>query len=531
MAKKVKNFRTDKKSDSTRKAKPSGYRYNVGNDKDHPLYYKRPTASEIKKHLAGEGKWKDKIYFEGRPERSDKNQTSKLEKGGNVNVENLDKELRKLQRDLNSSRLQTYIEGDNSEEAIALKKEREVKLSRFNEVLKLLREKDAKYKKGGEMGLGGALKNIFKKKKSQPRMEFLLEVFKDEKLSNSMRFNNKLSADNVADDYKKIGYTTKIREVEYKMKKGGTIKNNKEDKFYKVSVNKNMEAEFLSILKENNISDYNFVGYENHEGLEVAVYEVYVKSMDELEVIKRNASTLAPQYKQGGEFYKDGGNLWIQVAVEHKGALRRKAKEMGLIHGEEPLSENDLEQIEKLGGVWNRRVELARTLKSFHKEEGGELDNQFGKGGKINNSKKLLAESRMREIAKILGGDKHEGSDEEKIPYISGQPLAWYYKKNDHSVKVPVEYESELDSLSEIINKYEKGGKIAVDSHGKEVVVIDADKMTTEDIIKNELKESGKIKASFLRTLLGGHALDYHVTIGNIKLRKPHLHSYYVEIN
>ena len=67
------------------------------------------------------------------------------EGGGIVNLE---KELHKLQRDLNSSRLQTYIEGDNSEGAMALKKEREVKLARFNEVLQLLRAKD-EYKKGG----------------------------------------------------------------------------------------------------------------------------------------------------------------------------------------------------------------------------------------------------------------------------------------------------------------------------------------------------------------------------------------------
>lgn len=66
-------------------------------------------------------------------------------------VSDLEKELSRLQRDLNSSRLQTYIEGDNSEEAIALRKEREAKLERFNEVLKLLRENDKKYAKGGSI--------------------------------------------------------------------------------------------------------------------------------------------------------------------------------------------------------------------------------------------------------------------------------------------------------------------------------------------------------------------------------------------
>ena len=71
----------------------------------------------------------------------------KLAKGGGV--ESLTKELYRLQRDLNSSRLQTYRLGDNSQEAKDRKNEREVKLARFNEVLKELRESDAKFELGG----------------------------------------------------------------------------------------------------------------------------------------------------------------------------------------------------------------------------------------------------------------------------------------------------------------------------------------------------------------------------------------------
>ena len=86
MAKKVKNYRTDKQSDSVRKAKPSGYRYSVGNDKDHPLYYSRPTAGEIAKYKAGDAKMKSKIYYEGRIERADKNQAKKLVEGGDIEL-------------------------------------------------------------------------------------------------------------------------------------------------------------------------------------------------------------------------------------------------------------------------------------------------------------------------------------------------------------------------------------------------------------------------------------------------------------
>ena len=83
-----------------------------------------------------------------------------MKTGGGVG--DLEKELHKLQRDLNSSRLQTYIEGDSSEEEKARKREREVKLARFNEVLRLLREKDRKYS-GGSMATGSDLPNISEK--------------------------------------------------------------------------------------------------------------------------------------------------------------------------------------------------------------------------------------------------------------------------------------------------------------------------------------------------------------------------------
>jgi len=72
-------------------------------------------------------------------------------------VESLEKELHKLQRDLNSRRLQTYTEGDNSEEEKARQRERSVKLARFNEVLGLLREKESKSSTGSSMANGGVI--------------------------------------------------------------------------------------------------------------------------------------------------------------------------------------------------------------------------------------------------------------------------------------------------------------------------------------------------------------------------------------
>ena len=52
--------------------------------------------------------------------------------------EKLEKELHRLQRDLNSNRLLTYIPGDTSEEEKNRQRERASKLARFKEVLSLL---------------------------------------------------------------------------------------------------------------------------------------------------------------------------------------------------------------------------------------------------------------------------------------------------------------------------------------------------------------------------------------------------------
>jgi antirestriction protein len=86
-------------------------------------------------------------YSKPRPSRTGYKGVRKFATGGRV--ESLTKELHRLQRDLNSSRLQTYRLGDNSQEEIDRSNERAVKLARFNEVLKELRESDAKFELGG----------------------------------------------------------------------------------------------------------------------------------------------------------------------------------------------------------------------------------------------------------------------------------------------------------------------------------------------------------------------------------------------
>ena len=63
---------------------------------------------------------------------------------------------------------------------------------------------------------------------------------------------------------------------------------------------------------------------------------------------------------------------WIQGAIKHKGSLRASAKRMGLLKGDEKLSQSDLSKMaskaEKSGNTkLGKRVNLARTLKKMHK--------------------------------------------------------------------------------------------------------------------------------------------------------------------
>ena len=63
---------------------------------------------------------------------------------------------------------------------------------------------------------------------------------------------------------------------------------------------------------------------------------------------------------------------WIQKAIKNPGALRATAKRMGLIRGDEPLSETDLRKLESHARATHnltllRRVRLARTLRKLRR--------------------------------------------------------------------------------------------------------------------------------------------------------------------
>lgn len=105
------------------------------------------TAKPVGKRMSESGN----VYYEYRANKTDRKTYGKYAFAGGGRIESLTKELKRLQRDLNSSRLNTYKLGDVSQEEIDRKKEREVKLARFDEILKVLRESDAKFELGGSV--------------------------------------------------------------------------------------------------------------------------------------------------------------------------------------------------------------------------------------------------------------------------------------------------------------------------------------------------------------------------------------------
>lgn len=79
-----------------------------------------------------------------------------------------------------------------------------------------------------------------------------------------------------------------------------------------------------------------------------------------------NWRSVNKEFKTGGSTKKP--KYWISGSIEHKGSLRRKAKEMGLIKGDEKLSFADLDKLEALGGVWAKKSNEARNLMNISKK-------------------------------------------------------------------------------------------------------------------------------------------------------------------
>lgn len=75
---------------------------------------------------------------------------------------------------------------------------------------------------------------------------------------------------------------------------------------------------------------------------------------------------------------------FISQAIQRPGALRAAAKRRGLLKGDEPLSESDLDRLESAARASGdttllRRVNLARTLRKMPRRRRRSLRKIFGR--------------------------------------------------------------------------------------------------------------------------------------------------------
>ena len=218
----------------------------------------------------------------------------------------------------------------------------------------------------------------------------------------------------------------------------------------------------LSFSKAKN-SDSNYYEHRSHN-----IITFYTKNKSEFEKVIELAKEFSLKYILGKaktiEMANGGAvkNEWIQEAIKHRGILRNKAKSMGLIKGDEKLSEADLDKLEGLGGKWKKRVTLARTLRKF--EDGGNIKDEKRAFEYIENQERKMQNAKtVKELIDIYisDWDLRDKKEITKKQILSG--LNKKYKGDLEKSKVALISELRLgfgNYLQSGLEEYEKGGAI-----------------------------------------------------------------------
>lgn len=90
--------------------------------------------------------------------------------------------------------------------------------------------------------------------------------------------------------------------------------------------------------------------------LQKRVFDIYNEKRE-----KESAAPITDISSITGKF-KRGGKLMMAKKPQIDLVLREKAKKMGLVKGDEQISDKDLKKISKLSPRWRKRVQLARSL-------------------------------------------------------------------------------------------------------------------------------------------------------------------------
>jgi predicted nucleic acid-binding Zn finger protein len=553
MAKKVKNFRTDKQSDSVRKAKPSGYRYKVGNDKDHPLYYKKPTKEEIAKYLAGDARMQKKIYYEGRVERADSNQTKKLKKGGELGVKiNFTKnDYNKLVSDKENDYPFYSTKAGN---LWVIKKETtDNEVAKFNpEKHELLVGSDAdlrdwlkshsfKFEDGGEIeyGFGGSMKGLLDKSKESLNKHVQKgkdAVDKAKKTATEKIKEHKIDQHiNKAKDAVKKAYKTGKAHVDKKVH--DTKKNIAIDVIDETDADNKTESRALKIASEvvaNNYENGGILDIPNTEKLKKLGIKFTTEFGDKF---RSFINRIVAENKSDSKYV--GYQLQLTenrlIVIQEKGTKtvsflnydtfpengswelikdsKIHYKDGGIINDETKIY--DLEVQKEVGGTWEQVNENPMT-----KEEAESM-------------KKAYEVSGIKYHALKIDYPLFKEGGELKEKFKNGDSIYVLIGKINHFATIE-DYKSD----KKIVVKLTTTGKrhiVSSDKISKTVMSFENVPEEKEEIEEEETKllkqlfETGRISKSQLQIFFG-RPLNYRESIGNIKLRKPHLHSYYIEI-
>ena len=224
--------------------------------------------------------------------------------------------------------------------------------------------------------------------------------------------------------------------------------------------------------------------------------------------IRQHKKVVGLEYLEKDGQYAGGGttksDYWIAGSIEHKGSLRRKAKEMGLIKGDEKLTFEDLDKLEALGGVWGYRAREARNLmhtrhtgrhkakgKTIKRKRGGSFE-KFRVGQSViiksDNDNENYEKYRGKELVithKATSEYEHQGYDSA----MQGEGLYdLQVRKTGEDVPFSL-YDYEIE-------KYAKGGKLELTTEDAireaEAMGVDFDKSYHEQTHGNELAELAK---------------------------------------
>lgn len=228
---------------------------------------------------------------------------------------------------------------------------------------------------------------------------------------------------------------------------------------YKITVARNMENELVDILKTNKINK-EFIEYENDGGMDVAIYEVEIKTKPQYDLVKRNVQTIKLQRADGGKlnsFFNKAKDLakkgadktkaayekakpHVQAAAKKTADVSKKAYDTAKqtvkqkIHNEKKKVAIDvLKESSNLGGLDSKEkseLSKAKNIVQDNYEDGGKTEKvkKCPTGTKVQTL--LLSKDRFKSEEDAKGWAHSQGF---KFGSVDSKPNTWRLRQEEPS--------------------------------------------------------------------------------------------------